>query len=592
MSWEVVVWGGGTGGCAAAIQSARAGASTLLLTPGPWLGGMLSAAGVSAPDGHELSCWQTGLWGALIQELQQMVPEGLDQNWVSCFGFRPEQAEAVLQRWVSAEEQLTWWPDTCLLDVERRANRIGVLTVQHADETVCLDPEIAIDGSDLGDLMAMADVPFRWGWEPRECWNEPSAPTQEQLSGDPFFRRQPVQSPTWVVMGQLTHAGLPTQPLVDPREPFRGCLEAFGLERTLTYGRLPGGLVMLNWPKQGNDWHTDLGRSISSDPVQRNELAAAMRAHSRSFLETLRDCSGGVLEPGSAFPGPTPELALMPYWREGRRLVGDAVVTERDLLPLKDGRRGRLPVDASGRCTSIAVGTYANDHHYPGEDWPLAPKSCRWGGRWTGTPFCVPLAALISNAAPNLLMADKAFSVSHMANGATRLQPLMLNLGQAAGLAAALSIRRATLPADLPVEDVQNALIDDPVAPAAVLPLWEWPSWHPDWALAQRRGLCHPDAIDQQGNLHPAHCHDLERPQPDAAPCPSHVGRFTGRLLHGTDGGFHLSSGTGNLTLITLEPAVNDRLMSMSDAEPLDLIAAENPWGPWLRVIQVLKASS
>ena len=41
----VLVWGGGTGGVAAALQAARSGATTLLLTPGPWLGGMVSTAG-------------------------------------------------------------------------------------------------------------------------------------------------------------------------------------------------------------------------------------------------------------------------------------------------------------------------------------------------------------------------------------------------------------------------------------------------------------------------------------------------------------------------------------------------------------------
>ena len=81
--------------------------------------------------------------------------------------------------------------------------------------------------------------------------------------------------------------------------------------------------------------------------------------------------------------------------------------------------------------SSVAVGTHANDHHYPGEDWPLAPKSCRWGGRWTGTPFCIPYGALLSLEISNLLAAEKCFSVSHMANGATRLQPLILNIGQA-----------------------------------------------------------------------------------------------------------------------------------------------------------------
>ena len=78
----VVVWGGGTGGVAAALQAARSGAKTLLLTPGRWLGGMVSTAGVCCPDGNELAPWQTGLWGAFLRALYQTEPEGLDQNWL------------------------------------------------------------------------------------------------------------------------------------------------------------------------------------------------------------------------------------------------------------------------------------------------------------------------------------------------------------------------------------------------------------------------------------------------------------------------------------------------------------------------------
>ncbi len=73
-SVEVVVWGGGSGGVAAALQAARSGAETLLLTPGSWLGGMVSAAGVCAPDGNELSPWQSGLWGALLRALAAAEP--------------------------------------------------------------------------------------------------------------------------------------------------------------------------------------------------------------------------------------------------------------------------------------------------------------------------------------------------------------------------------------------------------------------------------------------------------------------------------------------------------------------------------------
>ena len=173
---------------------------------------------------------------------------------------------------------------------------------------------------------------------------------------------------------------------------------------------------MLNWPLHGNDWHDGLHRAISSDPTERHALATEMQSHSLSFLRELQHCSDGWLSPGEGIPGSGSPLALMPYWREGRRLIGRSTVTEVDLLPIQPGaQRGPLPLNSDGDCTSIAVGTYANDHHYPGEDWPLAAKSCRWGGRWTGTPFCIPFEALVSDHTSNLLMADKAFSVSHMA---------------------------------------------------------------------------------------------------------------------------------------------------------------------------------
>ena len=50
--YDVVVAGGGTGGTTAAIEAARDGARTLVIESTPWLGGMLTAAGVSAIDGN------------------------------------------------------------------------------------------------------------------------------------------------------------------------------------------------------------------------------------------------------------------------------------------------------------------------------------------------------------------------------------------------------------------------------------------------------------------------------------------------------------------------------------------------------------
>ena len=204
-----MVWGGGTGGVAAALQSARGGAPTLLLTPGAWLGGMVSAAGVCAPDGNELSPWQTGLWGAFLRELRQREEEGLDHNWVSCFGYKPSTAEAILRDWCAAQANLLWWPHAQVESIQRSGSRIKGLAVLHQGQVFQVGLDVLIDGSDRGDLFALADVPYRFGWESQELWGEPSAPPQRQLDSDPFFKAQVVQSPTWVVMGQLASDGMP-----------------------------------------------------------------------------------------------------------------------------------------------------------------------------------------------------------------------------------------------------------------------------------------------------------------------------------------------------------------------------------------------
>ena len=596
---DVLVWGGGTGGVAAAIQAARGGVSTLLLTPGSWLGGMVSAAGVCCPDGYELTPWQTGLWGAFLRELERREPEGLDHNWVSCFGYRPTTAEQILQDWVAAEAKLLWWPGCRLLEVVRKGSRITAVQADVGGEHRRVRCKVAIDGSDRGDLLPLADAPFRLGWEPQEQWGEPSAPSAERIGSDPFFKEHPVQSPTWVVMGQLRSDRLEPDPKlgINPNgkpclpEPFQQACEAFGLERTITYGRLPGGLVMLNWPLHGNDWHWGLERAFSNDPTQEAELIRDMQAHSLRFADALIEATGGWLQRGDAFSAnsgsPSPCLAVMPYWREGRRMIGRHTVIEQELLPLAEGPSlAPLPLDRNGALQSIAVGNYANDHHYPGSDWPLAPKSCRWGGRWTGTPFCIPFGALLSEAVDNLLAADKGFSTSHMANGATRLQPLILNVGQAAGAAAALAVQLNANPAALQACQVQELLIGDPLAPSAVLPLWDTPWHHPKWRERQLSALSDPMSLIHQA---PTPLRGVaSNAVGDGIPTERLASQWHGRLVPDGSGGYTLHQAQGiSWPLITLEPSIHRWLMQQEKPIDTHLVGIVNRWGPWLRVIGV-----
>lgn len=604
VSVPVVVWGGGTGGVAAALQSARQGVQTLLLTPGPWLGGMVSAAGVCCPDGNELSPWQTGLWGTFLRELARCEPEGLDHNWVSCFGYQPATAETILRRWLAEQPGLSWWSGCRLREVRRQGDRLTALVIERGGELLQVQLQMAIDGSDRGELIALSGAACRYGWESQEQWGEPSAPSAERLLADPFFRRQPVQSPTWVaigVLGRTDHCPAAGQPLP---APFELAAEAFGLERTITYGRLPGDRVMLNWPLHGNDWHDDLERAFSGDPKAEAELYAQMQAHSLAFGRALEEASDGWLQLDGLFPepthaaggelrGPSP-LALMPYWREGRRLVGLSTLVEQQLLPSGPGASiAPLPI-RNGQVDAVVVGNYANDHHYPGSDWPLAAKSCAWGGRWTGTPFCIPYGALVSADTANLLAADKGFSTSHMANGATRLQPQILNVGQAAGLAAALCVQRGCAAADLPVLVLQQQLIHDRQAPAGPLPLWDTPWHHPAWRERQLAALTDPSSLDQHGQLPAARKraedlgHDLTAGS--AAPEPGER-LWSGWLQRGEAGRTTLVDRSGSSAgipaagwpLITLEPALHHWLAAAAEG-PVRLVATANPWGPWLRV--------
>ena len=547
----VLVLGGGTGGLAAALQCARSGTDCLLVTPGPWLGGMLSSSGVSAPDGNELSAWQTGLWGALLRELRQCIPEGLDHNWVSCFGFQPAQAEGVLQAWVSQASQLQWLPNLALKELRRRGDRLESALFNDGDHSLEVKFELLVDGTELGESLPLADLPFRLGWEAQELWQEPSAPSQARLGSEAFFQEQPVQSPTWVVLGQW-------------QGPWDHQLAPAGLARCLSYGRLPGDLVMLNWPLNGNDWHSDPGAAFSPDPERRLRQQQGMQAHSLNYLESLSQASGGRLGPATAFPGGRC-LALQAYWRESRRLIGCSTVLEQDLLPGSPNQNQRRQ--------SIAVGNYPNDHHYPGSDWPLAPKSQPWGGRLSGTPFCIPFGALHGPQALNLLMADKGIAVSHMANGATRLGPLVLNVGQAAGLAAALCQQKSLLPSELPVAELQAALLGDPLAPSGPAPLIDLP-WHdPRWLQAQQRWL-------RDG---PSEAHPLAGGNPaEAPPEPGEVEVVMELSIEAADRWWGCSAGQ-RWPLISLEPAVQQQIASFN-GKSLRLRGRANPWGPWWRI--------
>jgi hypothetical protein len=508
LTTDVLVVGGGTGGTAAAIAAARRGVNVVLVSEFAWLGGMLTSAGVTAPDGNELEAWQTGIWGAFLRELECRQPEGLNHGWVSFFTYDPRVGAEIFADWVAELPNVRWIAEQVPLEVLRQGNQ--VMGVQFADYTI--HAKMTLDGTELGDLLVLGEIPHRWGWELQAEFGEPSAPVEPNT----LTKNYPVQAPTWVMVMQDVGEGneaavIPAPPTYDP-ELFKGAWQDYGGEKFWDYGRLPGDRFMINWPIHGNDYGEGVHRLIGSESEKQQFLQEA-QWHSQGFAHFIQTHLGrryGLAE--NIFPDTLNNLnngayALHPYYRESRRLRGLTTVREQDLLPIAKGQVAALPIvvkaagcdQAENICDAIAIGNYANDHHYPSGDIQLAPKSIRWGGRWTGTPFTIPYRALVPETVDGFLTCDKNISVSHIANGATRLQPCVLGIGQAAGMAAALCIEQDCQPRDLPVRSLQAALLTDAIAPTAVIPLFNQSIDQPEWLYWQQFYLNQPEAYPGSG---------------------------------------------------------------------------------------------
>lgn len=486
LTTEVLIVGGGVGGTTAAIQAARRGVQTILVSEWSWLGGMLTTAGVSAPDGNELIPWQTGIWGKFLQALHSQEKTGLNHGWVSFFTFQPVTAANILAEWVNSLPNLHWIAGEIPVAVLKQGN--SITGVRFTD--LIVKAEIIIDGTELGDLLELGEIPYRWGWELQSIWGEPSAPIEE----NELTKNYPVQAPTWVVtMQDFMKDTAPLIPKPANYQPtkFTDAWLNHGPQQFLNYGGLPGNQMMINWPIHGNDYGEGVARLIQS-PQAKQEFLQECRQHTEAFAYYIQNNLGdryGLAT--NSFPNGT-AYALHPYYRESRRLEGLTTITEQHILPILGGNVAPLPMNEQGAVEAIALGNYANDHHYPSGNIPLQPKSIEWGGRWTGTPFTIPYRALIPVNINNFFVCEKNISVSHIANGATRLQPVVMNIGQAVGMAAALCIENNCQPRDLPVNILQEALLSEPTAPAAIIPLFNLTPDQPEWREIQLNYLKNP----------------------------------------------------------------------------------------------------
>ena len=480
---DVLVIGAGASGTAAGIQSARLGVRTMLVEETPWIGGMLTSAGVSCIDGNYNL--RSGIFGEFADSLAARYGgwDALKTGWVSNINFEPHVGQEILTNMAAAcGDLLEVKRETSMVEVVKQDDGLWNVVFRNADgKKFVVTADVLIDGTELGDVAKACGVEYRIGMEASADTGESIAPEQAN---------DVIQDLTFVAMlkdyGPDADMTIQKPEGYDP-EPYYNCAinpkntqmetgQAWWTpEMMITYGRTPNGKYMINWPIYGNDYYVN---TIEMTPEERLEAYAKAKDFTLGFVYFIQT-ELGMKHLGLADDEfPTEDgLALMPYHRESRRIVGEAFFTV-------DAAADPYSYEHPYYRTGIAVGDYAVDHHHfrhPG--WKELPDL-----EFYPIPsFNVPMGVLIpkQNDVENLLVAEKSVSVSNLINGATRLQPVVMQLGQAAGTIAALSQIEGKTVKQVGVRNVQKSLL---ASGCYIMPYLDLPKDHRHFKAVQRIG--------------------------------------------------------------------------------------------------------
>jgi hypothetical protein len=475
---DVLVIGASASGIAAGIQSARMGVNTIITEPTTWLGGMITAAGVSAFDGnHSLP---SGLFGEFREALHKVYggPSKVSTGWVSNTLFEPHVGDSIFKSMVLQTKGLTVKYQFKFLRVLKNNDTItgAVFVDEPTNQQITIYARQVIDATELGDVLANAGVPYSLGMEA-------SAATGEDVHVSET--NDIVQDITYVAI--LKDYGVGVDKTIakpknyDPSEFDGACTDYYfntanpkpnvDAIKMLNYGKLPNQKYMINWPNRGNDIYLNV---VEMDEANRQSELVKAKEQTLRFIYFIQHQLGFKNLGLADDEFPTHDmLPLIPYHRESRRVKG---------LVRFDVKHIAKPFDAPSPLyrTGIAVGDYPIDHHHKKNI--KAPQHLDF---YPVPSFNIPLGSLIPQRVSGLIIAEKSISVSNVVNGTTRLQAIALLIGQAAGTLAALSVQQNLDAQEISVRKVQLGLLN---SNAYIMPYYDVSLSHNHFIAAQKIG--------------------------------------------------------------------------------------------------------
>lgn len=527
-SADLVILGGGLGGCAAALAAARLGCRVVMTEETDWIGGQLTSQAVP-PDEHP---WIESFGGTrLYVELRQRIRDYYRRNFpltaearaqpylnpgggsVSRLCHEPRVALAVL------DEMLAPYVASGRLRILRRHELVSaavegdrVLAVQvrsrESGRELVLQAPLFVDATESGALLPLTGTEYVTGAEAQSETGEPHAKPEAQphnmqaftlcfpleyIPGEDFTIDRPERwefwrdyvpdlSPPWP--GRLFSFVYSHPATLQPRDYGFDAEKATGFflyrrlvnHRNFAPGSYEGDVTLVNWPQ--NDYLLgNLFECPAEEAARHLEGARQLNLALLYWLQTEAPRPDG----GSGWKGlrlrpdivgTEDGMAKYPYIRESRRLRAEFTVLEQHVgteARMEQTGASREEVRAASFPDSVGIGSYRIDlHPSTGGDNYIDISSL---------PFQIPLGALLPQRVENLLPACKNLGVTHITNGCYRLHPVEWNIGESVGILAAYCTRRKTLPRQVRqqashLRDYQKSLV------AAGVPL-DWPKVTP-----------------------------------------------------------------------------------------------------------------
>lgn len=398
VEYDVAVIGGGMSGIAAAVAAAREDVSVVLVNDRSVLGGNASSeirVTVNSPRFER----NTGVAEEVLIDNRKYNPQESYTTW-----------DHVLYNYVVSEPNITLMLDTSAIRAECQGDEISqVVCWQTNSETeVTINAKIFIDCTGDGVVGASAGALYRTGREGKAEFGEKFAPDE----------------PDGWVMGESIM--MITREMEQPVAFYPPAYAKKYVPGDDKHRKING----LKGLKEGF-WWVELGSQtdvIADRPQNKHDLMA--------YFYGVWD----YIKNSGKFPEAS-NLAIewvgsVPGKRESRRLMGDYILTEVDLMEYKTFD------------DAVAWGGWSLDEHAPGGILSLDEPASYFHAKFD-RPYQIPYRVIYSKNINNLYMAGRNVSVSHLALSSTRIIETCMSLGQAAGVAASMCVEKGVSPRDI-----------------------------------------------------------------------------------------------------------------------------------------------